>query len=102
MIKHTITGRDVIPANLHLIDSYKVSKKKFDSELKQIRAFHPDSEVWERGIPLMKLEWSLHSLLYFCGIARSHTKDVDLNYPLTIWEKIIYAIFGGIAWLIIK
>lgn len=102
MIKHTITPRDVIPANLHLIDSYKVSKKKFGSELKQIRAFHPESKVWERGFALMKLEWAVHNALYALGIARSRTKDCDLNSPQSFFLKVCYAVGGVIVYPFIK
>lgn len=102
MIKHTITPKNVIPANLHLIDSYKVSKKKFNSELKQIKAFHPDSEVWNRGFAQMKLEWATHNALHSLGILKSHTKDVDLNYPQGFVVRAFYAITGCLVWIFIK
>ena len=100
--KYTITGADVIPANLHIFDSYKVSKKCFHSTLKQIRCLHPKSEIWNRKEWLMQLEWATHNFLYNLHILRSHTADVDLNYPQCFLAKIGYTIFGAIAWLFIK
>ena len=102
MIKHTITPQGVIPANLYLIDSHKVSKKKFRSELNQIHALHPKSEVWNRGYTQMCLEWACHNALYACHIARERTKDCDLNYPQNIFVRAAYTIMGCIVWLFIK
>ena len=102
MLKHTITKAGVIPANLRIFDSYTVSKHKFHSELKQIHNLHPKSEVWNRKEWLMRLEWAVHNLCYNLHILRSHTKDVDFEYPQCWLLKITYTIFGGIAWLFIK
>lgn len=97
MIKHTITPANVIPANLHLIDSYKVSKSKFRGELQQMKTFHPNSEVWNRSFRSMEREWALHNALHACGIARERTKDCDLNYPQSFWVRIGYAIGGTLV-----
>ena len=102
MIKYTITGKDEIPANLHLIDSYTVSKKNFQGTLNRIRAIHPKSEVWNRCDAQMKLEWATHNAAYDLHIFRSHTKDCDLDYPQCFLVRAFYAVVGCLVWLFIK
>ncbi|MBQ3712075.1 MAG: hypothetical protein II891_06740 [Bacteroidales bacterium] len=102
MQKHSITPQNVIPANLCIFDSYKVSKKKFQTELNQMKALHPKSEVWERGFAQMKLEWAAHNAAYALGIARSHTKDVDLNFPQSFFVRAFYAVVGVLVWVFVK
>ena len=41
-------------------------------------------------------EWRGHNKLYKWNIARSHTRDVDLNENNSIIEEIIWLIIGGI------
>ena len=93
MIKYTI-AKD----NLHLVDSYKVPTRRFDRELNQIEAIHPKSDVWKRSRRSMRREWTTHNGLYSLGLFRSHTKDVDINYPQPLWEKAAYAIGSFIFW----
>lgn len=102
MIEYTITPKGKIPANLHLIDSYKVSKKQFDSQLKQIKALNPESEVWHRGFPQMKLEWACHNAAYALHYQRERTKDCDLDYPQKFLTRAVYAIVGILVWPFIK
>ncbi len=97
MNKYTITQ-----GNLHIIDSYQVSKKAFRRQLASIKALHPDSDVWKRSWCSLELEWATHNGLYAIGIARSHTKDVDLNYPQKWYEKVLYPIVGSVCWIFIK
>ena len=96
-MKYTISNN-----NLHLIDSYKVSKKRFDGELNRIKAIHPNSDVWKRTRCSLKLEWATNNGLYALGIKRDRTKDVDINYPLKWYEKVMYSIAGFLVWLLIK
>ena len=96
-MKYTISK-----SNLHIIDSYAVSKKRFEPFLNSVEAIHPDSDVWIRTKKSMCREWALHNLLYALHIARSHTADVDINYPQNWFVSIIYTVFGAIALRIIK
>jgi len=96
-MKYTITNN-----NLHLVDSYKISKNRFDGELNRIRGIHPSSQVWKRKRYAMKLEWATHNGLYALGIKRDHTKDVDINYPQKWYAKIGYFFVGCCVWLFIK
>ena len=96
-MRYTIT-----PNNIHLIDSYKISKKNFQKELNQIRGLHPNCEVWKRKDCSLKLEWSTHNFLYMLHIYRSHTKDCDLNADQSFFIRAIYAICGAVAWVFIS
>lgn len=40
-------------------------------------------------------EWKGHNRLYEMGIAKSHTKDVDLNENNNILEELLWKIIGG-------
>ena len=88
--------------DIKIMDGYTVSKKDYDAILKCIYDSHPDSPVLtNRCWGNIKCEWATHSFLYKRGLWVSHTKDVDINYPLSVFEKIAYAIFGTICkWLI--
>lgn len=89
-------------SNLHLIDSYKVSKRDFRKSLLDIQAAEPHYQVWNRCLCGMELEWASHNFCYALGIARERTKDCDLNYPQTLIEKIAYPIVGALVWIFIK
>lgn len=89
-------------------DSYKVSKKEFDpffNELRKNDEYRDFAILQNRTNKSMSDEWACHNLIYnidICGLFRSHTKDVDMQYPLTWWEKIVYPMFGWLAKIFIK
>lgn len=89
--------------NIQIQDSYKISKYEFDKIINNIKTDLPEHIVSKnRSNRSLKNEWAIHNLLYNIGIARSHTKDVDFNYPLSIKEEIIYTLFGWIGSILIK
>lgn len=92
----------VLKNNIHIQDSAEVSKDCFGAVLVRLSQEHPDCEVWNRTGRSLCLEWSAHNFLYKLHIARYHTKDVDLNYPQKLWEKILYPIVGGVGWIFIR
>ena len=96
-MKYTITQ-----SNLHLVDSYKVSKRSFDRELSRIKGLHPTSNVWLRSFRSMRKEWATHNALYALGLFRQRTKDCDLNYPQRWYVKAAYSSFGTIVYPFIK
>ena len=102
MLTYTISGKGVLPANLKIFDSYKVSKCDFKKELKAINEESPESEIWNRGYNQMCLEWAVHNACYALNIKRSSTKDVDLNYPQSFFVRALYAVIGCAVWLFIK
>ena len=72
--------------NIHIVDSYLISKNEFDSELKKIEDLSiGETDVFKyRTYKSLKKEWDVHNLCYNLHLFRTHTKDVDLNYP-QIW-----------------
>ena len=76
--------------NLHIEDSYLVSKKAMMEYL--IDLFDADavannydlnrcSHVWLRNFHSLRAEWVVHNFLHRIGLWRERTKDVDLDYP---------------------
>lgn len=89
--------------NIQIKDSYKIPKKDFDVIIKGIIRQYPLNPVCiNRTIRSIKNEIATHNLCYNLGIARSRTKDVDINFPLSKLEKIAYTIVGSLALLFIK
>ena len=95
--------------NIHIEDSYKISKWDFDCTLRDIhwealRGGYESKLIvfYNRSYFSLKMEWTVHNALYNLGIERERTKDVDLNYPQKLWEKILYPIGGILTWLFIK
>ena len=68
--------------------------------LKEIRAENGWSEVWERTLFSLKMEWICHNFLYLVGYERERTKDVDLDNPCD-QPEIIYIICGILVWLFV-
>ena len=89
--------------NLHVEDSYCFEKRIIRQFIFGLRwnTGH-NSDVWKRSDFSLRTEWYCHNFLYRIGICRSRTKDVDLNYPQKWWEKVVYPVFGCIAYIFIK
>lgn len=89
--------------NIQIKDSYKIDKMDFDNLLNLLKESCPTHPVlFNRSKYSLKMEIAVHNLCYKLRIAQSRTKDVDLNYPLPIIEKLTYNILGPIAWLFIS
>jgi hypothetical protein len=89
--------------NIKIVDSCFVQKRDFTPVLKQIKVKYPNSDVLtNRCWWHMRMEWATHNCLYMLGLWESHTKDVDINYPLPLWEKVVYAVLGPLCWLVIN
>lgn len=89
--------------NLHVEDSYCFEKRIIRQFIFGLRwNTEHDFDVWKRSDFSLMTEWYCHNFLYRLGIFRSRTKDVDLNHPQKIWEKVVYPIFGSIAYIFIK
>ena len=94
-MEYTITE-----TNLHLVDSYKVSKFRMMKELKSIKKDHPESKVFERCLSSLYLEWVCHNFLYEIGYKMEQTKDADLDNPCDHPEW-MYIVGGMAVWLLI-
>lgn len=88
--------------NVHIPDSFEVSKWCFEDVLCRIRGHYPDSEVWKRSMRSLCAEWACHNALYGLGIARSRTKDVDLDYHPKWYMSALYWFLGAVVWPFIK
>ena len=89
---------EITTNNLHIEDSYQVSKKDMLSTLTYIKAFHPDSRVWERTMRSLRAEWIVHNALYRLHLYRTRTKDVDLDQPCDRpeWVYILLSVLLGL------
>ena len=84
---------------LQISDSYRYSKHDMISSLNLIKARYPHSDIWKRSMNSLRAEWIVHNACYRLHILRSHTADVDLNYPNRFtWS---YALLAPLARLII-
>lgn len=92
MIKQILKQAKVSDCNIHVVDSYKInSTATMRKVLKAMRKAHPHNPVLQhRSDHSLLAEWWLHNLAYKMGVLRSHTRDVDMNYPLMFVEKICY------------
>ena len=89
--------------NIKVVDSWDVSKETFDPFLKKLREENPENAVLvNRSNKSLRREWALHNFLYDLGLWKSHTKDVDLNYPLKWYVSAIYWVFGAAAMIFIS
>lgn len=79
--------------NLKIMDSYLIKDVKKMEEIIGIaivKGFKTD-----RSMTSMVNEWKAHNLLYNLHIARSHTKDVDIESSISKKLDFIYKILGG-------
>ena len=98
MMKYAVSKNSI-----HIEDSYLISKNEFGNELKKIEdSYTGETSVFKyRTYESLEKEWAVHNLCYNLHLFRSHTKDVDLNYPQIWYESFLYNIFGGISLLLI-
>ena len=86
--------------SLQISDSYLYSKRDMISSLNLIKDRYPHSDIWQRSMSSLRAEWIVHNACYRLHILRSHTADVDFNYPNRIeW---LYRLLAPLASLIIK
>ena len=84
---------------LQISDSYRYSKHDMIPSLNLIKSRYPHSDIWQRSMRSLRAEWIVHNACYRLHILRSHTADVDLNYPNRFtWA---YALIAPLARLII-
>lgn len=85
--------------NIHINDSYKIKSK--ESMLNVLNDIYNKyySDVFKRSMDSLLNEWGAHNLFYNLHLFRSHTKDVDLNYPQKKWLSICYNIVGFVYFL---
>ena len=86
--------------SLQICDSYLYSKHDMIPSLNIIKERYPLYDIWQRSMSSLRAEWIVHNACYRLHILRSHTADVDLNYPNRVeW---LYRLLAPLASLIIK
>ena len=81
--------------NIHIENSCEVNTREdMQMILNDIRAKHSleESDVLKRTDKSLIKEWRVHNVLYNLHLFRTHTKDVDLNYPQSKTIEIAYSI----------
>ncbi len=82
--------------NIRIEKGYLVRGRAFGFVLNRIRDDEPNEVTANRSNYSLSCEWAVHNALYKLGLFRSHTKDVDLNYPCRIeW---LYILFGSLIY----
>lgn len=103
MKKLVITYKDFIfrldcsKDNTHIEESYRIKKKKDMREflkLTKTELKDGDYAIFKRSESSMVREWRAHNHLYFLGIAKSHTRDVDLDTDQPWWMSVLYFLIG--------
>lgn len=78
-----------------VVDSYKtIDRTLIRSILEYVKIQAPNNVTKNRSMFSLCNEWIAHSLLYKLGIARSHTCNVDLEYPQSVLHSIAWTILG--------
>lgn len=76
-------------------DSYETASRSLIKQVLQYVATKaPNNVTRNRSMFSLCNEWIAHTHLYRLGIARSHTRDVDLEYPQSVLHSIAWTIIG--------
>ena len=86
--------------NIRIKNGYVLRGRSFDFILNCIREDEPNEVTANRSNYSLSCEWAVHNALYKLGLFRSHTKDVDLNYPCRLeW---LYIVLGCIIYPFVR
>lgn len=86
---------------LTILSGYKTKKKDMKPCLRLTKeATAGKTDVFERSLFSLKMEWIAHNFAYNIGYKRAQTKDVDLDNPCDRpeWQ---YIIVGLLTWLFV-
>ena len=97
-INYTVTDN-----NIHIEDSYKLTKKTFKNLLNEIKKEYPLNKVLNiRNLCSLKLEWMTHKFLYKIKYQINRTKDVDLDIMETPKRLFGYHVIGALTWIFFR
>jgi hypothetical protein len=89
--------------NIHIENSYTISKYEFNTILNEIKSTSPNNSVIKnRCIISLINEWAVHNLLYHFNIYKTRSASVDLDYPQKWYYTLMYNLIGPIALLLIS
>ena len=81
--------------NTKIYNGYLIANKDLKKEIYKIICNREDKGLLvTRRLESYISETKVHNRLYKLGIAKSHTKDVDLEENIKKWKEIIYLILG--------
>lgn len=95
--KLTYKGYSILVTDscITIIDSYTTADRPLiRSVIEYVKRQAPNNVTKNRSMFSLCNEWIAHSLLYKLGIARSHTCNVDLEYPQSVLHTIAWTIIG--------
>ena len=80
---------------VHIEDSYTVdSRSVMRDVIKDLKNTFSVPVLTNRSTCSMVFEWVAHNNLYKLHIARSHTKDVDLEWPQKWYYSLAWFLLG--------
>lgn len=80
---------------MRIEDSYKIrTRDRMIDYISYYRRMYPKNSVWNRSNESLIHEWRGHNLLYDLHLFRSHTADVDFEYPQKWYCKVVWAILS--------
>lgn len=91
--------RNDCPSNIRITDSYKVKDTKAIVKTLELYKSICPSFFNKRSIRSLKEEWQAHNILYWLGIRRKQTKDVDLNTDESKLRLFGYYLLSKIYWM---
>lgn len=78
-------------------DSHTTSNRSLIKEILQyVASKAPNKVMQHRTINSLCNEWIAHTRLYNIGIAKSHTRNVDMEYPISTLHSLAWTILGSI------
>ena len=88
---------------IHIVDSYKLSKKDIKVIVDALIQDYQDNNVIKnRSRYSILSEIYVHNFCYNLNIYRERTGSVDINYPINKFAETIYKIIGPLCWIFIK
>ena len=83
------------PFNTKVINSHLITESELDSVIDKIIEKRRNANyIITRSKTSYKCEIRFHNKLYKLGLFISHTKDTDLEEPISWWKDMIYRILG--------
>ena len=70
-----------IDPNVRVVSSYRIDDKEVRNDILNIILIYKDlyPSQWNRSLESMRVEWTVHNILYSIGYERDRTIDVDLD-----------------------
>ena len=88
---------------IHIVDSYKLSKKDIKVIVDNLVCDYPENNVIKHRTKYSMLsEIYVHNFCYKLNLYRDRTCSADVNYPINKYAELLYKILGPLCWIFIK